>query len=86
LAGQPAQKEWGLVFVPLNDEFRHNAYRCLRWSKEARTIDDQATWLSMAQFWFQLAQYVEDQDHQRSASAWMSSTTGLDSSQADSLD
>jgi hypothetical protein len=53
--------------VDLGEQFRARAGECFRWSKEARSIDDQVRWLNMAQFWLKLAQHAEEQEAMRSA-------------------
>jgi hypothetical protein len=46
--------------VDLSDDFRKNAAECLKRSREAKTIEAQAEWLSMADFWLRLAQHGEE--------------------------
>ena len=46
----------------LAEKFRKSAYECFRWAQDARTPQDNAMWLGMAQFWLQLAQHAEDRD------------------------
>ncbi|HET7680742.1 MAG TPA: hypothetical protein VFK79_11490 [Xanthobacteraceae bacterium] len=48
--------------MDLATEFRIRAERCLALSREAATIESQTHWLGMAQLWYSLAQYAEDQD------------------------
>ena len=45
--------------VNLAEDFRRNATECLERSREAKTVEAQAEWLSMAEFWYQLAQQTE---------------------------
>jgi hypothetical protein len=51
--------EWDLELV---EEFLRNANQCLRLAQEAHTIEAQIHWLSMAQFWRNLAQQVEEEE------------------------
>jgi len=48
--------------VELSNEFRANAAHCLKLSHEANSTGSRAHWVAMAQFWFQLAQHVEDRE------------------------
>ena len=43
----------------LAEDFRRNATECLERSREAKSVEAQAEWLSMAEFWYQLAQQTE---------------------------
>ena len=52
----------GDVCVHLADDFYKNAAECLERSRAARTVEAQAEWLSMADFWFQLAQQTEQRE------------------------
>jgi hypothetical protein len=45
-----------------SEHFRKNAADCFRWAQDARNLHDQTAWLSMAQFWLQLARYAEEQE------------------------
>jgi hypothetical protein len=53
--------------VDLGEEFRARAGECFRWSKEARSIEDQVRWLEMAQFWLRLARHAEEREAMASA-------------------
>jgi hypothetical protein len=55
--------------VGFSEELRRNAASCFRWAQEAASLEDRTAWLSMAQFWLQLAQYAEDQEAQRTCDA-----------------
>lgn len=44
-----------------SDELRKNAADCFRRGQNAASLDGRTAWLSMAQFWLQLAQYAEEQ-------------------------
>ena len=46
----------------LVEKFRRTAAECFRWAQDARTQQDNAMWLSMAQFWLQLAQHAEKRE------------------------
>lgn len=45
----------GEMEVDLSEDFRRNAATCLSKAREARTVEAQAEWLDMADFWFRLA-------------------------------
>jgi hypothetical protein len=49
----------GEMPVDLSEDFRKNAATCVAKAREAKTPDARAEWLSMADFWFQLAQQSE---------------------------
>lgn len=59
------------------EELRRNAADCVR-RAQAATLENRTAWLSMAQFWLQLAQHTEEQDAQRACAA----TTVFDNRQA----
>jgi hypothetical protein len=48
--------------VELAEEFLKNADECLRLAQDAHTLEAQIHWLSMAQFWRNLAQQAEEED------------------------
>jgi hypothetical protein len=48
--------------VDLAEQFRARAGECFRWSKAARSIEDQVRWLEMAQFWLRLARHAEERE------------------------
>jgi hypothetical protein len=48
--------------VNLAEDFYRNATECLERSREAKTVEAQAEWLSMADFWYQLAQQTEQRN------------------------
>jgi hypothetical protein len=48
--------------VELSEEFRARAQRCLKLAQDAPTLEAQTHWLAMAQLWFSIAQYSEEQD------------------------
>ncbi len=48
--------------MDLAAEFLENADECLRLAQEAHTIEAQIQWLSMAQFWRNLARQIMDED------------------------
>jgi hypothetical protein len=48
--------------LELAKEFLKNATECLRRAEEANTIEAQIHWLSMAQFWRNLAQQTTEED------------------------
>ena len=45
--------------MDLSEDFRNNAATCVAKAREAKTPEARAEWLSMAEFWFQLAQQSE---------------------------
>ena len=48
--------------MDLPGQFRTRAQHCLALSREASTIEAQAHWVAMAQFWFNLSEMAEHQD------------------------
>jgi hypothetical protein len=48
--------------LELAEEFLKNATECLRLAEEANTLEAQIHWLSMAQFWRNLAQQATEED------------------------
>jgi hypothetical protein len=56
---------FGGALVEFSDGLRKNAADCFRWAQDAGSLEDRAAWLSMAQFWLQLAQFAEEQALQR---------------------
>jgi hypothetical protein len=48
--------------LELAEEFLKNATECLRRAEEANTMEAQIHWLSMAQFWRNLAQQTTEDD------------------------
>jgi hypothetical protein len=46
----------------LSEQFRKRAAECFRWGQSALTLSARSAWLSMAQFWLQLAQTAEQED------------------------
>jgi predicted CoA-binding protein len=52
--------------VGFSDELRKNAADCFRRAQDASTLANRTAWLSMAQFWLQLAQYAEEQEAEQS--------------------
>jgi hypothetical protein len=48
--------------VELAEEFLKNANECLRLAQEAHTLEGQIHWLSMAQFWQNLARQASEED------------------------
>jgi hypothetical protein len=48
--------------VNLAGDFYRNAKECLERSREAKSLEAQAEWLSMADFWYQLAQQTEQRE------------------------
>jgi hypothetical protein len=57
----------GMVALDLSDDWRKNAADCLKLSQEAHTLESRHYWLSMAAFWFRLAQHAEDREAIESA-------------------
>ena len=58
-----------MAALGLADDFRKSALECLNLSREADSLGSQVHWVSMAQFWFQLAQHVEDREAVEAANA-----------------
>jgi hypothetical protein len=58
----------GIVAEP-SEEFRKRAADCFRWAQNALTERARVAWLSMAQFWLQLAQRVEGGEDERSSAS-----------------
>ena len=54
--------------MDLVEKFRRTAHECFRWAQGARTLQDNAMWLSMAQFWLQLARHAEERGERRAGS------------------
>jgi len=48
--------------LELVEEFLKNANECLRLAEEANTLEAQIHWLSMAQFWRNLAQQATEEE------------------------
>lgn len=48
--------------MDLAEENRKNARACLNLSKQANSLEAQRYWLTMAQFWFNLALHAEDRE------------------------
>ena len=48
--------------LDLAEENRKNARACLRLSQQANSLEAQRYWLTMAQFWFNLALHAEDRE------------------------
>jgi hypothetical protein len=48
--------------VELSKQWRIKAADCLRLSREANTFESQNHWVSMAEFWFRMAQHLEDRE------------------------
>jgi hypothetical protein len=46
--------------VELSEQWRIKAADCLRLSREANTLQSQNHWVSMAEFWFRMAQHLEN--------------------------
>ena len=43
-------------------QWRSKAADCLRLSREANTPESRSHWVIMAEFWFRMAQHVEDRE------------------------
>lgn len=52
---------YGELTVELSEQFRKKASECLELARNARSLESHSHWLAMAQFWFNLAVYSEDQ-------------------------
>jgi hypothetical protein len=48
--------------VELSKQWRMKAADCLRLSRETSTLEAQNHWVSMAEFWFRMAEHVEDRE------------------------
>ena len=55
--------------MDLVEKFRRTAHECFCWAQGARTQQDNAMWLGMAQFWLQLARHAEERDERRAGTA-----------------
>lgn len=53
--------------MDLAEENRKNARACLQLSQQANSLEAQRYWLTMAQFWFNLALHAEDREAIESA-------------------
>jgi len=45
----------GVAAMKVTEEYRENARACLELSRKSSSLDVQAHWLAMAQYWFDLA-------------------------------
>jgi hypothetical protein len=48
--------------LELSEEFRKTARECLELSEKADSLKSRGFWVSMAQFWFNLAVHAEDRE------------------------